>query len=52
MIPNEVKKEIERLVSSQFSTVVNGLNNQLVELQKVIDDLKVEIQILKQGDNL
>lgn len=52
MIPYDVKAEIKKLVKKYFEEECSNLKVEIEELKREKDQLKIEIQILKEGGNI
>lgn len=52
IIPNEVKDYIKSCVQSELNNLKVELSNNLNEVLNKIRELTIEINILKEGDNI
>lgn len=52
MIPNEIKNELLKLVDEKLGKLAKELNDLKATLCEEIDELKVELAILKEGGDI
>lgn len=52
MIPNEIKEYLTKLIDNKYKDFKNYIDTELLEITKELNDLKVELNILKEGDKL
>ena len=52
MLSNEAKEYIKKIVKEEIENVTKDIKSTLEELEHKIYDLKVDLKILKEGDNI
>lgn len=52
MIPKEVKDIVKKIADDEVSILVQALLDEIKALKEKVENLNIEIQILKEGDNI